>query len=1593
MRRCACERQAKETSLDTTEAARHEQQNQQDKAPARSPLSLAHANPTDTVSPSSHASELSRAQMGGGQQAQQALLKLQRRHGNRYVQRVVEVARKGQGEADVNSEVEQAIETKRGGGQELDRGVRSQMEPALGADFSRVRVHADGEADTLNRALSARAFATGRDIFFRHGEYRPGASAGRELLAHELTHVVQQGGGVRRKMTLGQPHDRHEQEADQAARSLMRAEQQASNTETPAKKCPQCQNAAANTTAGVSTALQQQATGEEEKEEKESIGRKPVASEGTALVRRQNEGEEEKEGIRAKAVAAQAAPGAQRQLSPEPESEEKEDTLASKPLQRKPLSSDTSGALRRQLAEGGDFESFESAAETESISAEEETAEAKMPKPGPGLRLVSPGARRAPTVPAGEAGEPAEAPPTTPAAREQAYRQAEETSRETAASSEPEHQRSVGVNTADEAVGGRVEGEVELPVDVGAPAADPAAGEAAAASLAQKGEQAAAEEGAEAEGEVAEEGGEGGAAPQAAGGEEGGGGGAGAIEAGAEALSTLAGPMADASRLRASHVAFAPRRQTEAANPREMQRRTASEAVASGFLARAGRYVEDIVAQGAEAVPRIGDKTEQAKADIDAAVAQDSEAVKTHIAEARQQAKAQATQTKGYLASQRAGVVAAAKRDAGAARKRAKKAYTDAKKELETQTTDQLKGVNKLYKTWKPKYRSAGTVAGGEATALADEYYDGWEKQIDPRTCTLLSGCYHDNKLKARMDVATKVGRAYRKEFKKVANEQAAKITKSKPGIVKEIKKVAKQAREGLQKQFKATEKAINGAEKQAKSLARKTARQMQAAVDSALGKTLASLDQQETVQVSRFGQYGEAQKQALDGVAAQAIASIADGVTQATGALNQSMGQFMDSAAAMEAPDQGALTPVLGDVEAQTEATANTMQQQLGEGTQSSEAGVAAGGKEAVQALGKLTGNAKEQASFGIEAFGKSLATLKQQAVEGFAKLKAGNTKTADGIAKNAEKGFKDAETQIKTSFKKLGKAVEDNFAKGKDELQKSLWPGKDNKTKDKYKKAIEDNADKAAAKVKPRWKKILKWVVTIVVVIAVIVVTVLSAGALGPVGIVLLGATLGALAGAATQIGHNLIDGEKWNKGVVKAMIVGGIGGAFGGLGGVIFKGVGTVALKIGLEAGLDVIGGIVGEVAGSLAVGESLNWTGIIVGSLIGAGVGAGLGIGAALKGKFKPKVDIGGPTPSVKPTADVGAPATPSKGVRGFLERTKILAPKGPKPRPGAGVPEMPKGRPTAEVPSGKPTAPEVPTTKPTAPEAPGGRPVAEGPTPTGRKSHADAPEIEDGVVAKQSTPDGHEVKVLKDGRVVRCTTCEDLRLKYGSDDYVKGRLDNIEATPDPATKATKTKELLEELGEANPNSPGAKAAKTADYGEPPPGHHWGMRGDSPVLVKNPKYKGPKKYHDPETNTFVDKPTAAGELGFGTTTDKMRKAVAGEKYRDPTDNTLKDLPFGETMAPDHIFPVSKIKELDGFNDLTLAQKKAIIYDMDNIQPLPSKLNSSKGGRTAAEWKTTKALGKPLDDGYVDWLAVKQAKQKKRLQKKIYNLLGLP
>ena len=172
-----------------------------------------------------------------------ALRQLQRSYGNSYVGGVIQrkcecggscggcgggerkrIQRKGEGNVSSTSGAVPAIQ-RSGGGAPLDNGTRSFMESGFGTDFGGVRVHTDGGAAQASRELHAQAFTMGQDIYFASGRYQPQTQEGQKLIAHELTHVVQQDrggvGGGQTKLTVGEAGDAYERQADAMAAQVV----------------------------------------------------------------------------------------------------------------------------------------------------------------------------------------------------------------------------------------------------------------------------------------------------------------------------------------------------------------------------------------------------------------------------------------------------------------------------------------------------------------------------------------------------------------------------------------------------------------------------------------------------------------------------------------------------------------------------------------------------------------------------------------------------------------------------------------------------------------------------------------------------------------------------------------------------------------------------------------------------------------------------------------------------------------------------------------------------------------------------------------------------------------------------------------------------------------------------------------------------------------------------------------------------------------------------------------------------------------------------------------------------------------------------
>ena len=167
--------------------------------------------------------DVARAVAEPGNASPASLIELQRLAGNATVSRML-----APGDEDGSVEQSPVLDVVgKGGGAPLDSGLRSEMEARLGADFGDVKVHNDAKASESTQAVQANAYTVGNEVVFRSDQWSPGSEGGKQTLAHELTHVMQQragpvagtdvGGGIK----LSHPSDEFETAADQSARAAL----------------------------------------------------------------------------------------------------------------------------------------------------------------------------------------------------------------------------------------------------------------------------------------------------------------------------------------------------------------------------------------------------------------------------------------------------------------------------------------------------------------------------------------------------------------------------------------------------------------------------------------------------------------------------------------------------------------------------------------------------------------------------------------------------------------------------------------------------------------------------------------------------------------------------------------------------------------------------------------------------------------------------------------------------------------------------------------------------------------------------------------------------------------------------------------------------------------------------------------------------------------------------------------------------------------------------------------------------------------------------------------------------------------------------
>lgn len=1043
-----------------------------------------------------------------------------------------------------------------GAGQPLDSGARSFLEPRLGHDLSRIRIHTDERASQSAEAVSALAYAVGADVVFRSGQYQPGTSAGRRLLAHELTHTIQQTGGA--------PLQRHVLPAKRDPASRPTDDEQAAPAQQPSAMDTAPANGAPITPVGPD-ALPAPGTAPAPINEAEFQANPPSA------VVVEEKTEEEQPGPDA-AMSGPTAP-----LAPTEDDAPKpvETTLENGPEETDEAGEDTEAAEEgaEEADEGteeageGDEEAGEGtgAAGEDSGSVVEsgavESASAAEPGGQEGAGDAQVGGKGMAGTPgaAGPNGAGANAAPASEAAPPApgAVRFASQQPKAVFAATEGALAAIPPEDILQRGADGVIYFQSENPESVQAMAA---------------------EQGTLAPPEGAQGGSPGGGdmlvqrkeAP----------GGAGGNSAGRGFVRQL--PPAAATGLVAGQ-------------------RAQAEATLGQFLAAGSARVAAMSALEQNIEPRIQSAVMQAQAQVDAALVESRSAVQAAIAQAQGRLQGEAQSAKSQVAAQHSEAIEAIQAATQTARLRIEAEYRAAQEQLGPLQAEIAGRVDDPFAKAEADFRAAGESYGQQALDAGQQRRQGYLAQPLPDTSKwqdFKNGSdYEANKRQARADAAGRVGEEYQRALLKDANDAAAQLPASKQQVLS-----------GFERQFSGMSQRMESArtdaltkltrsEQQSLQTANRTLQTQLLGIDQGLAAALGSLDQMQAAQMAQIAESGQQQKQTLAQSAEQAGTALKQGVQQGVVSLQGTLAAVAAEAQSMPAPSMPALMGVIAGVQGQIDGLIGQGQAQIVEGIASAEQRIAGQGQDTAAGLRSRGQEAGRQAEETVSGFAGSMAATVQGAAQSFEQVKQGHTQAANAAADGARSSYQSVMQELRQSCNTVCQNLTAKLGESVGQMENRLRA-----TLGGIQAEITKKANEAAAQVQPRWKGWLKIAISVIVSIAVgIAIAALAASGVGLVAAIGLAALIGAAGKVLTRGLHDLVDGRlsSWQDylkdagiGAVTGVIsLVGIRGADAALGRFADALANSPWVKKGVEMAAETVADTIADVTESVLSGEAL------------------------------------------------------------------------------------------------------------------------------------------------------------------------------------------------------------------------------------------------------------------------------------------------------------------------------------------------------------------------------------------------------------------
>jgi hypothetical protein len=575
-------------------------------------------------------------------------------------------------------------------------------------------------------------------------------------------------------------------------------------------------------------------------------------------------------------------------------------------------------------------------------------------------------------------------------------------------------------------------------------------------------------------------------------------------------------------------------------------------ALVSEFLASISARAAALSATGTAIAEEYRGTAEATAGRIRAAAQERTVAVTGHVAQLATAAQSDAESASAAVLARRDAAKATVAVTTAGAREKLEAGYNTSLAAIDVRLATHLAEIDAKYAAGDAKFRTSGKTAGDEAVAtgtrMAAAYMDGVKDESDG----FWDGPLTYNRAKARRDTAREMSAAYQKGLAGEADKQADQAQAGRSRDIAAAQTTATQARTALTRQHASSLATVEQANTEALRRADEAYAALSATIAEGRAGGQSMLGGLETTLAANIRSAAEAQAAEVEHQAAQLVSATAQKFSEAVQGLLAIGAQVSAVLQGAPAPDVGALSAGLAEATAQMDAGLAVFEAQVVQGKAMGAEKLAQAGQTVVTGLGASTQQGLDAATSGGADLGSTVQNVAGAAEDAFGSVEQQHAGSLGTITAAAGSGYDDVVAGVDKAYGDIARSLDLGFAQSAAELEQGLrgalakMPGE-----------IRTRADENAARVPPRWKKIVKWALIIAVVVAVALVAgpfVIGAvgAALGTGAIatgVIAGAIVGAATGATIQVINNWEQSRPLTEGVARAALVGGIGGAVGG------------------------------------------------------------------------------------------------------------------------------------------------------------------------------------------------------------------------------------------------------------------------------------------------------------------------------------------------------------------------------------------------------------------------------------------------------------